>query len=510
MLNFIQSQYRKHLAAKSKPSASDDTALLDPHTHAELHERRLQDAVAILVLSEADKWNRRLTETLSPHHNHLSRRVKHEMRIPSATELARSVLPSNGLPQPGQNCRFIMPLAFREKQKLLSGFSLSSSHEPISVLNFDDGEDFTGRILTALLAAADRGNRPYLEDFLWRLGFVLQERYIQYVEFEAKLGEVVTIEYEVRFRHHEGVRDEIAAWRLAFGWRQNRFSFKSDLHQYAASYHFHFEVPDGYVLKNITLGLGDNESLPNYVFSGAGTPVGHMYVPPRRVENGADAKPIDIFVDCFEAPPGSQGYTAIIGFVMSAILFALMGAFEYGWLIDSEGKLQATGAITLIAGGPAVVASLLPLRTESTSPIRTPLTARLALWASFAMSAFVALALATKGFGLGLDSFEHAQIGYTFLKGWITTAAAAMALMFALRGFGERNFRVMVNWSAILAVIFGMVILQPNPPSASEFFFSAVIPIYTLVWLRCLVGWIKSVYLASGASRRYMQQSVLR
>ncbi|QEM43570.1 hypothetical protein [Mycolicibacterium grossiae] len=470
------------------------------------------------MISDLPRWNLRLSETLTPHQRHLSREVKHEVRIPNAEELARLMLARSDLPAPGQKCRLYVPVAFLKKGTLLSGLAVDSSHAPINILNFTDGDAFTLRILDRLIGADGEASSPYFVAAAETLARELETRYLQFAEIEACLGDVVTMEYTNRFRHDEATRDNLAAWRLAMGWRQNRFRFESDLLHFAASYHFHFEVPDGYILKDISVRPKGHDHEPRYTFNGQGTPDGHIYVPyDQRGAHASVSNRYLIFIDCFEAPPGSQGYTAVIGLVTSVILFVLMMALSHGWFIDSDtGKVQATGAIALIAGGPAVVASLLPLRNEPTTAIRTPLTARIALWTSSAMSAYVALLLATQGFGIDLATMKDRAIVSCFLHGLLGTAivvAGLLVLRSTRRRWGYLSERQRVRRFVVAVLPMWIVLFfvaeQEGHVSLTDYFFSLVIPVYLVILARCVSGWFKSVYIASGIRRRFEKSEVV-
>lgn len=486
-----------------------DVRAAAPHLAQGRQTARLQEAVAIVMLSDIARWNRRLSETLTPHSSHIVRKVEHDLRVPSATDLAHTVLAGRELPKSNEKCRIIVPIAFKEKGVLLPGFNISSSHEPITILNLNDGKAFTRRIMNRLIGETGEST-GYFKDASWALARVLKDHYVQFVEIEARLGEVITIEYTVRVRHLEASHSRIAAWRLALGWKQNRFRHFSDLHNNATSYHFHFEVPDGFTLKDMRLRSPEGGSAPKYVFSGGGTPIGHIYIRDQSATTRRGQFQNEIFIDCFEAPPGSQGYTAVIGCVMTTILIALMAALSFGWFIDeTSGKMQATGAIALIAGGPAVVTSILPFRNDQTSAIRPPLTARAALWSSFAMSAFVALGLSTQGFGLDLTKLKDTNLILCFLKGWVTTVAIVALLVTIWRAVRSERF-----WSALVATvgIAGIelvVLLQPGDVSAPDIFFSAVVPIYTLIWLRSAFGWLKAVHLSSDLSMIHKQRNMV-
>ncbi len=480
------------------PPQRKDIRAAASHMNAERKTARIQEAVAIAMLSDSAHWNLRLTETLTPHATHMSRKVRHEVRIPSASDLAHSVLAGRHLPTPSEKSRLIIPVAFRPRGKLLTGFVITSSHLPVTVLNYDDGEAFIRRVLSRLLESPIRR----LNDTSWWLARVLRNNYVQMVEIEARLGETVNIEYSMKLRHFEASLNKFAALRLSVGWRQNRFRFDSDLHDRASSYHFHFEAPDGYMLKAMEIKpVVGGENIQPYVFSGAGTPDGHLYAQRMGQDNLIELDTLHsryIFIDCFEAPPGSQGYTAILGCVTTCILLFLIVALSHGWLIDpTTNKTQATGAIALIAGSPAVLASIIPLRHESSSAIKSPLTARLALWSSTAMSAFVALALATQGFGNELSALKGVNLFACFLHGFATTCGIVLSLLIVRYAVRKKLRKVgFLSLFALLAIGY-LVLTQPGRVSTVDFFFSAIVPIYVLTWFRCVVGWAKSVYVAS-------------
>lgn len=217
-----------------------------------------------------------------------------------------------------------------------------------------------------------------------------------------------------------------------------------------------------------------------------------------------------MFVDCFEAPPGSQGYTAIVGCVTLAIVLVLMAALSYGWFIDgTTHRVQATGAIALIAGSPAIVASLLPLRHDGAAVIRPPLTSRFALWASSAMSVFIALALATQGFGLDLAKLKGVNIGWCFLRGLIVAAVVVGALFVMRRAVYAKRFWPGF-WSIVaISVVVFIVADQGKEVSSFDTFFSVAVPLYVLVLARCVYGWLKSVYVASTITRNHLFKSML-
>ncbi|MGJ6122319.1 hypothetical protein QN239_07060 [Mycolicibacterium sp. Y3] len=495
-----------------------DIQTADQHHGLERRVKRIQEAVAIAMISDLPRWNLRLTETLTPHQRHLAHRVKHEVRIPSALDLAHSVLPGRDLPTADHKCRLYVPIAFLPKGTLLSGFTISSSHEPVNILNFTDGDAFTRRLLARLIPANFDATKPYFADASATLARTIQTRYIQFAEIEARLGEVVTIEYSNTFPHLEASTDKVATWRLSMGWRQNRYTFESELLHFAASYHFHFEVPDGFILKRISVKPKNHRAIPNYTFSGSGTPDGHIYVPLDRSRPQAkSSENYFLFIDCFESPPGSQGYTAIMGLVMAGILYVLMLALSHGWFIDSSTqKVQATGAIALIAGAPAVLASLLPLRNDPTAAIRPPLTARVALWASSAMSAYVALLLATQGFGIDLATMKNTAIIRCFFGG-LTCIFSILAGLLLLHGV-RRKRPTLSNEEKFWRYFFGIipipivayfVVTQPGHVSSTDYFFSVVIPLYLVILIRCIVGWVKSVLVASGIRRSFEPKSVV-
>lgn len=459
--------------------------------------RRIQEAVAVEMLCNLPKWNSRLTETLTPQRDHVLRSVRHESRIPSAVELGRSILPKRDAPRVRSAMTVIVPLAFHEKESSLVGFSLDGSHSPMTVVNKRDGEEFTRRILARMIDAGKESDYWYRVSTT--LAGVLSRYYIQFVEVSVDLGDTISVEYSVKTpRHDSSLGTAMLHWRLALGWRQNRFRFESTFPDSADSYHFRFEVPDGYYLKSIRPETDDG----GYAATGAGTPDGHIYRQRPR-QDFDQPRPQYFFVDCFESPPGSQGYASIIGLVTTTIIVLLVIALDHQWLLDdAKENVQATGAIALIAGAPALVASLLPLKSDHDAAIRNPLTARVSLWFSSALSAFVAFVLATRGFGLNLVDFDGGQMFDCFWKGLLVVMAVAVPVFASKRATDRFGWiRPLTGCVAVLFIV-GVFVRGWGDVDVVEYFFSVVLPLYVLVWARSLWGWAKSVIVVRDVTRR--------
>ncbi|WP_143546122.1 MULTISPECIES: hypothetical protein [unclassified Rhodococcus (in: high G+C Gram-positive bacteria)] len=445
-------------------------------------------SICIAMHLEFQRWCTSVVETIDIETDYLTVSTSCELLIPTSHQLAALSVPAYDKPPSGP-VRIVIPVfaaAKREQSRILE---VESDGLAIRVMPRSECialADELRNIFANASANSDKIDGVWGDSFTATNALVGQS-VVQYVEMTVELGQRIAIKYVKRSARSSHAVGTLSQFRVALGWRQRSFLFDSTMPMQAQDYTFQFHCPDEHFVRSAKLqdGISDVCFAAPIVDLHAASIHSTLNEVTLDVGSSIDkALPVPdvarFAIECYERPPGSLGRASVVGFV--ALLFSFFIALALHRSVEFD------GAAALLAGLPAILAANTPGSEKQDGPIKPPLTARLTLWLSTITSVLCAFMIATNFLNIeraillsevSWSPYVVALVIWLLL--WILTRILRMIDIESVR-------EVTVLATVAFAIWFTY---DHSIWSFRNFIMTVLYPVFTLLWLRCILLWIE-------------------